>query len=461
MKIIQNKLAILATAIACTSAQAIDLRIDNVRLYQAEQSTFSQASTLYIEDGKIIEITSNNKKNKTADKVIDAKNQYAVPGFIDLHVHLGSSGSNYGKEFQYLPVASHFNSNLYLGVTSIVDLFSFESTLNEANALTKKQTSPNFFYAGLLFTNPGGHGTQFGGSALEVSSFEAIDGLWRQHMARKPHVTKAVIETFGGHASSLTDKQLAEIGRRSKAAGLPYFVHVSTLADGKRAIKAGATALAHGINVEMIDDEFIALMVQHNVAYIPTLAVYHNHSAEKAHHHVSAKPALLATVPDKLKHCLFDKVAEPSKWQDIAWNKKQLAYKNITLLAQAGVTIGAGSDAGNPYTLHGTGLHNELQALSDSGLTAAQVINAATIDAAKIINAPELGQLKKGFQASFILLEKNPLNDITQLSDIQAVYKSGKHIDRKALIAQNKQIIPHGGMCHTVTEIAHTAAKNY
>ena len=94
-------------------------------------------------------------------------------------------------------------------------------------------------------------------------------------MARNPHVTKAVIETFGGHSASITDKQLAEIGRRSKAAGLPYFVHVSTLADGKRAIIAGATALAHGINVEMIDDEFIALMVKHNVAYIPTLAVYY------------------------------------------------------------------------------------------------------------------------------------------------------------------------------------------
>ena len=466
MKKLSLNITSLLAGLSCISSlsvQAIDLRIDNVRLYQAEQSAFSQPSTLYIEDGKIIEIITGIAKNqaafKTADKIVDAKNSFALPGLIDLHVHLGASGSNYGKEFQYLPVDAHFNSNLYLGVTSIVDLFSFDITLNAAKHLTSYKTSPNLFYAGVLFTNPGGHGTQFGGSALEVTSDAAIEGLWQQHMARKPHLTKAVIETFGGHGDSLTDKQLTEIGRRSKAAGLPYFVHVSTLADGKRAIKAGATALAHGINTEAIDDEFIALMVKHNVAYIPTLAVYQNHSAEHELQQISSNTSLLATVPDKLQHCLFDKVPEPSKWKDIAWQKRQLAYKNLNLLAQAGITIGTGSDAGNPYTLHGSGLHNELQALSQSGLTNAQVINAATIDAAKIINAPELGQLKVGFQASFILLKQNPLNDISQISHIQSVYKSGIKVDRKDLIAQNKKITMLGEKCNAAAVIASSAKK--
>ena len=447
------------TCMATLNVQAIDLRIDNIRLYQGTNGTFSQPSTLYVEDGKIIEITNAGASAKQADTIVDAQNKYAVPGFIDLHVHLGASGSNYGKEFQYLPVESHFNSNLYLGVTSIVDLFSFDNTLNEAKNLAAIKASPNLFYAGVLFTNPGGHGTQFGGRALEVTSFEAIDGLWKQHIARKPHVTKAVIETFGGHGSSLTDEQLTEIGKRSKAAGLPYFVHVSTLKDGKRAIRAGATALAHGINTEPVDDEFIALMVKHNVGYIPTLAVYQNHNAEHEEQHISKNTSLLAAVPNKLQHCLFDKVPQPSTWKNIAWKKKDIAYKNLIQLARVGVTIGSGSDAGNPYTLHGSSLHNELQALSRSGLTPAQVINSATIDAAKIINAPALGQLKKGFQASFILLEKNPLNDIAQLSNIQSIYKSGNKIDRTVLIAQNKKITPQGGECNTAEKVAATANK--
>jgi imidazolonepropionase-like amidohydrolase len=446
------------TCVNSLSVQAIDLRIDNVHLYQPELSNFSQPITLYIEDGKIIEIATSKTKRKKADTVVNAHSSFALPGLIDLHVHLASSGSNFGKAFQYLPVKSHFNSNLYLGVTSIVDLFTPEITLNEAKQLIASQTSPNLFYAGQLFTNPGGHGTQFGQAALEVTSFAAIDGLWQQHMDHKPHITKAVIETFGGHHDSLTDKQLAEIGRRSKAAGLPYFIHATTLAGGKRAIKAGATALAHGIFTEVIDDEFINLMVKHNVAYIPTLAVSQNHSAEYENQYVSKNSALLATVPDKLQHCLFDKVPKPSKWQNTAWKKRRLAYENIRILAKAGITIGAGSDAGNPYTLHGSSLHHELLALSKSQLTAAQVINAATINSAKIINAPNLGQLKQGFQASFILLEQNPLNDISQLSNIQAVYKSGLKVDRKALISQNKKLVPQGSQCNTYAKVV-TAAK--
>jgi imidazolonepropionase-like amidohydrolase len=459
LSLTKTSLFVGLSCISSLSVQAIDLRIDNVHLYQAAQSAFSQPSTLYIEDGKIIEVTPQQAKKKQAETIVNANNSFALPGLIDLHVHLGASGSNYGKDFQYLPVDAHFNSNLYLGVTSIVDLFSFDITLNAAKHLTRYKTSPNLFYAGVLFTNPGGHGTQFGGSALEVTSDETIAGLWQQHMARKPHLTKAVIETFGGHGDSLTDSQLTEIGKRSKAAGLPYFVHVSTLLDGKRAIKAGATALAHGINTEAVDDEFIALMVKHNVAYIPTLAVYQSHSAEHEFQKISSNTSLLATVPDKLQHCLFDKVPEPSKWKDIAWQKRQLAYQNLKRIAQAGITIGTGSDAGNPYTLHGSGLHNELQALSQSGLTSAQVINAATIDAAKIINAAELGQLKVGFQASFILLAQNPLNDISQISNIQAVYKSGNKVDREDLIIQNKKITMLGEECNATAVTATSADK--
>ena len=141
------------------SAHAIDLRVDNIRVYQSNSQSFSAPSSLYIDDGKIVNVAKATDPLQNADKTIDANNQYAIPGLIDLHVHLGSSGSNF-TEFQYLPVKSHFNSNLYLGVTNIVDLFSFEQTLNEAAQLEEAQLTPNLFYAGTLFTNPGGHGTQ-------------------------------------------------------------------------------------------------------------------------------------------------------------------------------------------------------------------------------------------------------------------------------------------------------------
>ena len=434
------------------NAYAMDLRVDNVRLYQHDSQGFSAPSSLYIDDGKIVNITKGPSAKQQADKTFNANNQFALPGLIDLHVHLGSSGSNF-TEFQYLPVKSHFNANLYLGVTNIVDLFSFQQTLDEAAKLKATQTTPNLFYAGTLFTNPGGHGTQFGGSVYEISNDSDIDALWQKHMATSPHLTKAVIETFGGKGNSLTDSQLAELGKRSKAAGLPYFIHVSTLADGKRAIKAGATALAHGINSEAIDDEFIALMKQNKVTYIPTLAVYYNHSDEKHNHALSSQTELLKPVPNKLQGCLFEKVPEPSKWKEHSWQTRSIAYANIQQLQQAGVVIGTGSDAGNPYTLHGLGLHNEIDALKTAGLTNAQIIDAATINGAHAINqSNNIGQLAIGFEASFILLEQNPIEDINAIHSISQVYKSGEQVNREKLLSENAKIEPQGPACNQTAQ---------
>ncbi|MDQ9090130.1 CIA30 family protein [Pseudoalteromonas haloplanktis] len=447
-----TKTLIGLSLVAQFNVHAMDLRVDNVRVYQYESQSFSAPSSLYIDDGKIVNITKASSEKQQADKTFNAKNQFALPGLIDLHVHLGSSGSNF-TEFQYLPVKSHFNANLYLGVTNIVDLFSFQQTLDEAEKLNATQLTPNLFYAGTLFTNPGGHGTQFGGSVYEISNDSDIDGLWQKHLATNPHLTKAVIETFGGTGSSLTDSQLAQLGERSKAAGLPYFVHVSTLADGKRAIKAGATALAHGINSEAIDDEFIALMKKNKVTYIPTLAVYHNHSDEKHNHALSSQTELLKPVPNKLQGCLFEKVPEPSKWKEHSWQARSIAYANIQKLHQAGVVIGTGSDAGNPYTLHGLGLHNEIDALKKAGLTNAQIIDAATINGAQAINqSNNIGQLATGFEASFILLEQNPIEDISAIHSISQVFKSGEQVNREKLIAENAAIEPQGPTCNKTAQ---------
>jgi hypothetical protein len=125
-------------------------------------------------------------------------------------------------------------------------------------------------------------------------------------------------------------------------------------------------------------------------------------------------------------------------------------YQNIKKLHANGVLIGAGSDAGNPYTLHGVGLHNEIRALVVAGLTPAQAINAATANAAKVLNKDDvLGKLEKGYEASLSLLPNNPLQNIEHLAEINALYKSGQVVDRKALAKKNHSTTPAGNDCHS------------
>eukprot|EP00493_Phyllostaurus_siculus_P022935 UN23269 len=89
--------------------------------------------------------------------------------------------------------------------------------------------------------------------------------------------------------------------------------------------------------------------------------------------------------------------------------------------------------------------------LKKAGLTNGEIINAATVNGAKAINKAEsIGKLAKGFEASFVLLKQNPLDDINHIHTISEVYKSGVQVDRPALIAQNKAIKPQGPACNEV-----------
>ena len=445
-------------ALATYQVQAMDLRVDNVHLYQAHTQSFSAPSTLYINAGKIVAVESVNQAKKPANKVVNAEGQYALPGLTDLHVHLSSSGSNYNP-FQFLPVNSHFNANLYLGVTNVVDLFIPQLTLKKAQNLSEQRITPTLFHSGTVFTNPGGHGTQFGVPAYEISTNEDIARFWPQHLATHPHVTKAIVESHGSKTPSLTREQLTELGKRSKAAGLPFFVHVSNLQDAKMAVKAGATALAHGIYTEEVDGEFIQLMLANHVTYIPTLSVIYSQQQEHESQQISSNPQFVSVLPEKMQYCMFEKVGPARGWKQQAWQQRQTSFNNIVKLHQAGVNIGAGSDAGNPYTFHGIGLHTELFNLSRAGLSNADAIDTATINAAKAINqSGSIGQLQPGYDASFVLMPGNPVKDLNALSSISAVYKSGQAVDRHKLSAENQNTSPFGPECH-LSEKAKTANK--
>ncbi|RXJ74266.1 amidohydrolase [Veronia nyctiphanis] len=438
-------LGMFAASSSLASEVAIHtLMVENVSIYQPHLGSFSTPSRMYIDDGKIVKVTTMTDKPMAVEEVYDAEGQYALPGLIDLHVHLSASGSNYDN-YIHVPVQSHLNSALYYGVTGVTDLLMSTQMVKQIHTLEGKE--PDVFLSGPAFTNPGGHGTQFGPQgAYEVVTKADVEANWSMHLSMKPSVTKAIIEDFGGSRPSITDEALTEIGKRSKEAGLPLFIHVSTLEDGKRAIKAGADALAHGINQEEIDEEFIRLMLENNVTYIPTLSVYHNPGDEAESGLVSNMD--LAPVHQDITDCLFKNVSKPSGWQAASWEKKSVAKKNVALLAEAGVKIGAGSDAGNPFTLHGAGLIGEIVSLSKAGLSNPEALNAATLIAAKTLGeASQRGELIKGAAASFTLLDTNPIENIESIKTPSRIYHKGSWVNRQALVTSNQAKKAFGTKC--------------
>src|SRR6266702_6528670 len=97
-------------------------------------------------------------------------------------------------------------------------------------------------------------------------------------------------------------------------------------------------------------------------------------------------------------------------------------------LEDAGVTIAAGTDAGNIGTIHGPALFREFQLMKEAGLTPMQILQCATANAAKLFGGEtgaHIGKIENGCFADLVILNSNPLEDIAHASDIDIVIKNG------------------------------------
>ena len=106
--------------------------------------------------------------------------------------------------------------------------------------------------------------------------------------------------------------------------------------------------------------------------------------------------------------------------------------RNLAKLNAAGVRIGFGTDAGISV---GWTAHTELADMVAAGMTPREVLVAATRTSAEILRLDELGTIAAGKSADFIVLDANPLDDITNTRRIADVYIRGQRVDRSVMKA--------------------------
>jgi imidazolonepropionase-like amidohydrolase len=129
-------------------------------------------------------------------------------------------------------------------------------------------------------------------------------------------------------------------------------------------------------------------------------------------------------LPDRVKQAL----ADPKTAMDRINKTYEVALPNLKKLEDAGVTIAAGTDAGNIGTIHGPALFREFQLMKQAGLTNMQILQCATANAAKLFGGEtgaHIGKIDQGYLADLVILKSNPVDDIAHASDIDSVIKNG------------------------------------
>jgi imidazolonepropionase-like amidohydrolase len=241
----------------------------------------------------------------------------------------------------------------------------------------------------------------------------------QEQAARKVDLIKIWVDDRDGMYKKLTPAMYGAIIDEAHKHNLRAIAHVFTLEDGKGLIRAGIDGFAHGIRDKDIDDEIVGLFKQHpNVVLGPNLPD-------------RGVAVDMSWLSDSIPAEELKKLQEAATNRPPAQQFFGIQARNLARLNAAGVKIALGTDGNIPWAHH-----VEMEDMVAAGMTPAQVIVAATRSSAEWLHLPDVGTVQAGKSADFLVLDANPLDNITNTRRISAVYLRGSAVDRAGMRAK-------------------------
>ncbi|HWP43172.1 MAG TPA: amidohydrolase family protein [Blastocatellia bacterium] len=378
-------------------------------------------------------------------QVIDARGKFIIPGLADMHNHLGEGTFVLGQDRpDYRRTLRHM---LGWGFTLIFspglpDLKTFADL--KSAAASDAGAYPRFFAVGRQFGAKGGHGSFQGGYTPETP--EEARAAVRELKAADVDAVKLVYTDLTYVSKKpwpmLKSDVMAAIIDEAHKQGLKAYVHAPILKYAKEVLRAGADGLVHGILSDPVDDELIELMKKNRAAYITTHAIFESVAD------ISGWARRVAAFNDRklIAKEVIDVGLDPkteaqweARWDNLSYMKERLPVlrSNARKVWDAGILVVAGSDTGDSGagTLLGIASQIELVLLVESGLRPKEVLQAATINAARMIGREkDLGSIEPGKLADLLILDADPLADIGNVRRVYRVVKGGVVYDPAELL---------------------------
>lgn len=439
--------------------------IRSARIVVGDGAVIENGAVL-VRGGKVAEVYEGNGPDPKAvnAEAVEAAGKTILPGLIDAHVHLGGPAGFYPDMKSFDPdkmMRRNLAAYLYSGVTtvrSVGDLL--ESILKiRSQANSGEELGAELFTCGPLFTAKGGHGTEYfkqlpAGirenaekqfTRIPASAEEArhqVDDLKKAGV----DCIKAILESGAGERvfNRLDPAIFAAIAQQAHADQLPLAVHTGEVRDVEDAVQAQANSIEHGSFRDAIPDALFDQMARQGTFYDPTLSVG------------EAFKDFAAGRTDLLKRSLVQQVGPPEllRGTEEAMASKdteeiraslarypvdmQIAVSNLKRAYEHKVLLVTGSDAGNFLVVHGPTVQHELQLWVHAGIPTATALQAATSNAARLLGADaHIGSIRPGHDADLLIIDGNPLEDITATERISSVVFKGERIDRSELFQQH------------------------
>ncbi|MDD4780895.1 MAG: amidohydrolase family protein [Tissierellia bacterium] len=389
----------------------------NGNMFDVHSGEFHYEVNLKICDGFIEKVGGHPNSD---EKTVDCKGMYLTPGLMDMHTHMVWDGTSNNpaqtmiNEGSYVAmIRALYNSQLSVrqGVTTVRDVGCCDDVTIHLNKAMRMGLAKgcDIIPCGSSIMGTFGHVPAIGRIA------DSEDELIRAVRQVKTLLTEAgepcqwiKVMATGGAAgpeevgpSMYSVSQLKAIVEEAHRLHMKVCAHALSKEGIINCIEAGIDSIEHGSEISM---EYLLKMKEKGLAYVPTLSVYRILSESEG--------ILPANTVRKSK-----KVHENQK----------ATFKQAYEL---GVMIALGTDAGSMNFGEHPSVAREMSDMYNLGMRSSDVIKSATINCAKVLGIEKIkGSLEEGKIADIVILNKNPLDDISAFAkDIISVYKDGKKI---------------------------------
>jgi imidazolonepropionase-like amidohydrolase len=413
---------------------------EGARLIDGGGGSAVEGSAFVVADGKFTQIGRKGELRAPADATrVDLTGKTVMPGIVDAHAHLGyRKGTTFTADnFTRENIRSQLNQFAYWGVSGVLstgtDIGDLVFQMRSAsNAPDYSGTIVRTAWRGIALPDAGPFPPMRAAPFGVKTEAEARADV-RELAAKKVDFVKIWVDDRNGTLPKMSPAIYTAVIDEAHTHHLRVIAHTVTLADVKALLRANIDGFAHLFRDREADAELLGLLKARPNAFF-MLTLWAPRLAG-----MTAPPAWLddprltdTATPEQIRQ--FREGFAKRTPQSVApardeWHTLQ---KNVATLAKAGVTLILGTDVGGNTggPLLGWTEHVELENMVAAGMTPAAAISAATQRSAAALELDQLGAIAPGKRADFIVLDANPLEDITNSRKIAKVFMRGLEVRR-------------------------------